>query len=55
MISAPLAAELLAAMINNERLTVATDLVNGLHPARFLVRELIKSQNFGFFHGELLL
>jgi tRNA 5-methylaminomethyl-2-thiouridine biosynthesis bifunctional protein len=39
---APLAAELLAAMIGGEPLPLERDLVNSLHPARFLVRELRK-------------
>jgi tRNA 5-methylaminomethyl-2-thiouridine biosynthesis bifunctional protein len=39
---APLAAELLAAMIEGEPLPLEHDLVNSLHPARFLVRELRK-------------
>lgn len=40
LVSAPLAAELLAALINQEPLPVALDLLQALHPARFLVRRL---------------
>ncbi len=41
--SAPLSAELIAAMINNEPLPVPKDIADHLHPARFLIRSLKKS------------
>ncbi len=40
----PLCAEILAAYINNEPQPVASDLVNALNPARFLIRDLIKNK-----------
>ena len=42
LISCPLAAELIAAMITGEPLPLPQDLLNALHPARFLVRRLRK-------------
>jgi tRNA 5-methylaminomethyl-2-thiouridine biosynthesis bifunctional protein len=40
VVSAPLAAELLACHITGEPWPLERDLVTALHPARFLVREL---------------
>lgn len=40
----PLCAELLAALINNEPCPLSRDLVNALHPARFLIRDLIRNK-----------
>lgn len=40
----PLCAEILAAHINNEPHPVASELVNALNPARFLIRDLIKNK-----------
>lgn len=40
----PLCAELLASQINNEIPPMPRDLANALHPARFLIRKLIKNK-----------
>ncbi len=44
LVSCPLAAELIAAMIEGEPLPLPQDLLNALHPARFLVRRLRRGQ-----------
>ncbi len=40
----PLCAELLAAQINQEPTPLARDLANALHPARFVIRDLIRNK-----------
>ncbi len=40
----PLCAEILAAHVNQEPQAVASELVNALNPARFLIRDLIKNK-----------
>lgn len=40
----PLCAEILAAHINQEPMPINRELVNALHPARFLIRDIIKNK-----------
>lgn len=40
----PLCAELLAAEINHEAIPIARDLANALHPARFIIRDIIRNK-----------
>ena len=44
MVSCPLSGELLAAWLNDEPLPLPRDLVQAVHPNRFLVRQLIRGQ-----------
>lgn len=44
MVSAPLAAELLAGSICGEPLPLAADLVDALHPGRWLIRDLVRGR-----------
>ncbi len=45
LITCPLAGELVAAYIENEVLPVSTEVMEGLHPNRFLARSLIHANN----------
>lgn len=44
LISAPISGELIAAWVDNEPLPLPRDIVEALHPSRFLLRRLIRGQ-----------
>lgn len=44
LISCPLSGELLAALLNNEPLPLPRQLVQAVHPSRFLLRQLVRGQ-----------
>ena len=44
MVSCPLSGELIAAWLDNEPLPLPRDVVNALHPNRFMLRQLIRGQ-----------
>ena len=44
LITAPLASEYLASLISGEPLPISRNIVNALHPARFLVKDLIRGR-----------
>lgn len=47
LISCPLSGELIAALVTGEPLPLPTDLVQAVHPSRFLIRQLIRGQRPG--------
>ncbi len=50
LISCPLAGELIAAQLNGEPLPLPRDLVEAVHPSRFLLRQLIRGQSVRKLH-----